>query len=443
MRTNNINNFIDEVCDEIKYNAIKKNISDEIRSHLDDEMQSYLEEGIDEKTAEEKTIFNMGDPKYIGQKLNKIHSPKLDLKLLITSIVVVFFGIIVSYSLSKTIYKYNFGSESWFIENIVYVVASVILGAIIYFYDYTKLKSKSVYIFAISTIIGIVLIFSSNMYININQCLDVKLSNIQTFIIDLLLPLYIISFSGFINKLNLKIKRDIINLLVISLISLVIIGICSNVVYLYILLLSYIAIFCAKKFNKASEYSKKYKKNAVLTLIGIVFVSFMIYFVFYYPVRNIYASTYMLDIRTDILENSKFIGENKLYDGNLSSEIKYSDWAYGLQDAERTEIFVYIIGKYGYLAGITVIACMIYLIIKITKNIKSIKESYGKYIMSGLVTMILIHTVLHILSNLTYIPANSAVLPLVSYSNFNMVFNIILLSVILSVYRRKDIISYN
>lgn len=438
MRTNNIENFIEKVCNEIKYKSVKENISEEIRNHMNEEKESYLKTGLDEKTAEENTVSNMGSPQIIGQNLNKIHRPKLNLNLIIIAILILLCGIAVSYSLSKTIYKNNFGSESWFAENIVYVISSLIIAILIYFCDYTRLKKYSFHIFSITTTLGIILIYTMNKYISVISGINVTILNTQMFFTDLLLPLYIISFAGFINIFNLKNKKDIIKLSIMTLISIATIGFFSNGMYLSILLLSYIAILLLEIF-RGKKYSNKYKKYTIFLILGIVLISIVTYILLYYPNRNIYASTYVLDIRRDILEKSQLIGETKL-EGNLSSEIKLSDWAYGLQDAERTEIFVYLIGKYGYLASIAVVIALAYLVILLFYNINNIKDIYGKNIILGFTVMFLFQSVLHILSNLSYLPANSSVLPLVSYSNFNMIFNIMIIAIVLSIYRRKNII---
>lgn len=440
MQTNKIDCFIEKICDELKFSSIKKVIYDEIKSHMNDKKESYLEEGIEENIAEEQTILSMGDSKEIGQRLNKIHRPKLDLKLLITSILILFFGIIVSYSLSKTIYKYNFGSEYWFLKNIIYVLISIVIGSMIYFFDYTKLKNKSFIIFLITTVVGVVFVFFSNKNY-LNYRIDIPFLNAQIFPTDILLPLYIISFAGFINIFNLRNKSDIIKLLTISIISIMITGLCNNGLNLFIMLLSYISIISIEIY-KGEKYNNKYKLNAFIIFLIISIAGWIMYRYIYYQNIDVNTSKLMIDIREDILVNSKIIGENSLQ-GDIGNKIKLTDWAYGLQDAERTEIFVYIIGKYGYSIGLILLIFLSYLYIRMIINIKSIKELYGKYIIVGFATMIIIQSIFNILSNLCYISANSAALPLVSYSNFNMVFNIVLLSIILCIYRRKDIVSYN
>lgn len=440
MQTNKIDCFIEKICDELKFSSIKKVIYDEIKSHMNDKKESYLEEGIEENIAEEQTILSMGDSKEIGQRLNKIHRPKLDLKLLITSILILFFGIIVSYSLSKTIYKYNFGSEYWFLKNIIYVLISIVIGSMIYFFDYTKLKNKSFIIFLITTVVGVVFVFFSNKNY-LNYRIDIPFLNAQIFPTDILLPLYIISFAGFINIFNLRNKSDIIKLLIISIISIMITGLCNNGLNLFIMLLSYISIISIEIY-KGEKYTNKYKLNAFIIFLIMSIAILIMYRYIYYQNIDVNTSKLMIDIREDILVNSKIIGENSLQ-GDIGNKIKLTDWAYGLQDAERTEIFVYIIGKYGYSIGLILLIFLSYLYIRMIINIKSIKELYGKYIIVGFATMIIIQSIFNILSNLCYISANSAALPLVSYSNFNMVFNIVLLSIILCIYRRKDIVSYN
>ena len=87
-----IKEFLNTVCEQIKYKPIRNSISEELENHIEESKENYIRDGLEEKEAEEKAIVQMGNAEEIGKKLNKIHKPKLDWKLLIILIVLLGFG---------------------------------------------------------------------------------------------------------------------------------------------------------------------------------------------------------------------------------------------------------------------------------------------------------------------------------------------------------------
>lgn len=73
-----IKEFLNIVCEQIKYKPIRNSISEELKKHIEESKENYIKEGLDEKEAEEKAITQMGDAEEIGKSLNKIHKPKLE-----------------------------------------------------------------------------------------------------------------------------------------------------------------------------------------------------------------------------------------------------------------------------------------------------------------------------------------------------------------------------
>ena len=64
---------------------------------MDQIIEDLIKDGANETTAEIKAINQMGNAEEIGRKLNKIHKPKLDWKLLIITFVLICFRFVVSF----------------------------------------------------------------------------------------------------------------------------------------------------------------------------------------------------------------------------------------------------------------------------------------------------------------------------------------------------------
>ena len=60
--------FLDKVCEQIKYKPIRNEISKELEDHIQEIKEEYLQEGIQENEAEEKAIIQMGVAEEIGKK---------------------------------------------------------------------------------------------------------------------------------------------------------------------------------------------------------------------------------------------------------------------------------------------------------------------------------------------------------------------------------------
>lgn len=138
-----IKEFLNNVCEQIKYKPIRSEISEELENHIKESKENYIIEGLDEKVAEEKAIKQMGDAEKIGKKLNKIHKPKINVQLLILAIILLEFSFLVSY-IEPT--------DKWKL-NLITIILSMIPCVIIYFFNYRKIKKYSNLLYGIATII--------------------------------------------------------------------------------------------------------------------------------------------------------------------------------------------------------------------------------------------------------------------------------------------------
>ena len=69
-----------------------------------------------------------------------------------------------------------------------------------------------------------------------------------------------------------------------------------------------------------------------------------------------------------------------------------------------------------------------------------VKDIYGKLLVIGLSSMFIMQSIFNILMNLNLWIEADFNIPFVSYGGFNLIVNIMCLALILSIYRKKDII---
>ena len=264
-----IKEYLNEICEQIKYKPVRKEIAKEIEDHINDIKEDLKNNGEDEEKAEIKAISQMGNAKEIGKKLNKIHKPKLDWKLLIITLVLIFFGFIVSFI--KTINNTFEANELNFMTRYILVTLfGTILGIVAYFGNYKKVQKYSYLLYIIAS--GIIIYTFLFGYLSY-----MKIGNRYISATTIAIPLYIISFVGFLmekstknfleikilNKL-IKVKDNLIKLLLLAMISIVLIGMLPSKASVIILTLNYLILLSAKMILT--------QKNNIKTVLIILVV---------------------------------------------------------------------------------------------------------------------------------------------------------------------------
>ena len=243
-------NFINGVCKEIKYKPVKQGIAEELQLHIQEIKEEYVNNGMEDSLAEEKAVSQMGEAEEIGKKLNKIHKPKLDWKL------VILIAILMSFNLINSVLKETTTNDKYIIKTIFYMVISIALSIGIYFFNYKKLKRYSNVIYLIATAIMILPIIKSGTMINgiyYNNIMGIKFMPSMVAV-----PIYIIAFIGYLisynkdNIINIKIEekelninKDFAKILILSIVSIILIFI-PSVANAIILSFVYLVVATAK-----------------------------------------------------------------------------------------------------------------------------------------------------------------------------------------------------
>ena len=266
-----IKTYLNNVCKEIKYEPAKKVISEELELHMKEVKENYINDGIEEKTAEEKAVHQMGDAEEIGKSLNKIHRPQLDWKLLIL------IAILMGFSLFISILKESTGNDTYIISSIEYMIIGFAISFVIYLFDYRKLKKHSFLIYLFATII---LLLSLEDYggTTIRGIPCIIFYGYSFFPGTITVTLYIIAFIGFIANYNkdnaikfeiqnekFSINKDFIKIVVLTLLSLIIMQTISTWTNTIILSFVYLAITTIKIAT-----NKENRIKNLLTFYGII-----------------------------------------------------------------------------------------------------------------------------------------------------------------------------
>ncbi len=444
-----INLFLNKVCEEIKYKPARPGIAEELKSHIQEIKEDYINKGIQEREAEEKAVSQMGVAHDIGKSLNKIHRPKLDWKLLILITVLIGFGIAVA------ILKQPMMNNNYIGKTIIYMIIGISLSIVIYFFNYNNLKKHSNLIYLIASIIMIFPILSGGYVLNGIRYM--RIFNITISSPTIALPLYLISFVGFITNYDknkviniqtsnkvLSINKDLIKILVCSIFSLFLMTRIPSITNAAILGVVYLVTGTIKIVHDKQNSTKKLVILYTITLLCIVYVIFTLTVGGSFRLRRIissfnpetdpYGSGYVGMLQKNILENSKLIGE-------ANTEV-ISDDDY-IISMESNYTFIYLLGKAGLLVAGILVLTIILTSIKLILNAKKVKEQYGRYLIISLGTLYILQSFATILMNVNMGIQSNVNLPFVTYGGVNFIVNIVTIALIFSIYRRKDINKYD
>lgn len=96
-----LNKFLETICGQIRWKKAHVIVTEEIRNHVIDQRNAFINKGLDEETAIEKAIKEMGDPILIGTELDKIHRPRMEWNIFLLTGVMIILGFGIRYIISS------------------------------------------------------------------------------------------------------------------------------------------------------------------------------------------------------------------------------------------------------------------------------------------------------------------------------------------------------
>lgn len=432
-----IRDFINNVCNEIKYKPVQKGIADELENHMLELKEDFKAEGLADEIAEDNVVAEMGDAKLIGKSLNKIHKPKLDWKLIILIGILLIFGFMVSFI--KTTNEVTSGNLANFMVKFICALFIGIVCAIpIYFWNYKKMLRFSKFFYLVAIFINIYTVFFG---VQLNGIKYFRFAGISVLASVLLIPLYVVSFVGSLSEVpkNKSIRFHYFKICALAVLSLVLMCIIKNVSAAIILGLVYLIVSTVKILLNSQN-----KRRNIILLWSI-------------PIILLLVSTFIIISNSD-LRNSFLISfypelepDGRGYIGISQKLIINTAQPFGNADdmGQVEEIYtgtkyaiLAILANYGWIVtgAIIVAICLVYIKMIITS--RKTKDMEGKLLVIGITSVFILESLFNILMNFNIIPKGDFNLPFLSYGMTELIINILMVAVILSVYRRKDIINY-
>jgi cell division protein FtsW (lipid II flippase) len=423
-----VQDFLDITCSQIRFRSVHKSIVNELSDHIEEQKAHYIREGLDEEAATEKALEQMGDPILVGKQLNKAHQPRTEWSVLSLAAILVVIGGAVQFFLSR-VDTYHYDLFSRFL---VYAIVGIAAFAVTYFLDYTLLGlySRFAYVVLLAATIAGFLVFDT-----------VRGAHEHVYYAALL---FIPIFAGIAYSFR---NKGYWGILACGLFYVPVAFVCFIAPRLTVLLL--LTAACLTILTIAIEKGLfKCNKKAGLAMIYIPTVLIAIISILLLRPYQIARLSAMLNPRLDPLGHGyQYLMVNKMISisqpfGKAAPSDSFTNMRIEqLLPGWSTDFsLTYIITQFGYVAGIAMILTIIAFVVRMFTSVNKQKNILGFLLSCAACISITGQFILYILTNLGMIVPLSVTLPFISFGGMGFVTNMILLGIVLSVYRRTDIV---
>lgn len=445
MRNNGIQHesvkqYINQVCRQVKARDVHADIQLEMTSHLDELIEDKLNEGLLEEEAIRQALAQMGDPDQIGKQLHAVHKPVMEWGLAAIVAIMVGIGLLAMYAVQIAYSEHGgLNGFQFFLRKAFFTAVGAVFMIGIYFLNYRKLRKYSWYLYSGTILLMIACTFMGTEVNGMKSWIVFGLFYLDVYGVS---PyLFMIAFAGTLMGRNTE-KR----------------GLFINSLHLgkMILLYAFVPTFLYSQAHSFHDFivyafglmilmlfvAKTYKlflaSLASLAAIGIALFTLA-------PYR--YQSVWQ---RYTALLNPN-ASDDSLYVTHRSIDAIRSGgmWGqgFGIENPmipfiQSEMIYTYLTNSLGWVFGFSIIVLTLLLISKVINVARKLKDTYARGLVVGLFSIIGLHFVWNILMSFGLLPMTAMAMPFVSYGGTNGIIELMAIGLILSVYRRRDMISY-
>lgn len=437
---NKIKVFLDDVCIHINCKAVHSDIREELTEHINDLKQANIENGMNEEIALELAISTMGSSDEIGIKLNKQHKPQTEWSLLLLTFVISIFGGVIMYVSS------NFDNQAvLFSKYLIYAVIGIVVMLGLYFFDYTKLRNYAIPLYIIAMVLLITTLFIGATVNGARRWIVVGPFSISS--ASFASVLFIISFIGFLEKYRGEKALGIVKLIGLGCISLLPVIVQPNFSVAFIMIITY-AIILFKAISKNHFCGNKKIQLLSLSGLGLAGILVNVFLVLSSPYRLERIFGFLSRGQIDPMGGGwqRMMADKWLFSSKLfgkASEIAEGSLEFTMPGLTSEYVLINIIASLGWIVGIALTLLIATFIIRLFVTTKKVKSDFGYYLSLSACTLISAQFIISILLNFGLFPFIGIDMPFVSYGGSGYIVSMALVGIILSVWRRNNLVSYS
>ena len=436
-----VTDFLDEVCIHINCKEVHEDIREELVEHIYELNEENIKNGYTKEKALDLAIRNMGSTDEIGIKLNSQHKPQTEWSIIILTIIISAFGACIMFLSDKSVDA----SKIIISRYIAYSIIGIISMFVFYYFDYTKLKKAYTGSYILGVGLLIITIFAGIQVNGATRWLSFGSMSISTPEISSLL--FLIGFTGMLEKYKGKSFFNILKLGAYGVSSVILLMLLPSLASALVLIMTYsiIVLFAVIKNHFAGNIKIQLSVlvGSGLLCIGALILNIMsspykFARVFYFISRknaNASGINYFQNMADKWLNLSKWIGgTNATYNGY--------DFHSTLPNVLDEYILINIIVTLGLAIGIGLIVFIGILIVRMFLMTNRVKNRYGFYLSIAMCSTLSVQFVINILMSFNFFPLIGINLPFVSYGSTEYIINMTMIGIILSIWRRDNLISY-
>lgn len=411
--------YLKNLLDQIRCKKAHAAIREELENHISDQIEDNMEAGMTREEAEKAAVCDMGDPVTTGISLDQIHRPKMAWQMIALMAVIMLAGVLIHWMMGAPV-------------ACMQTISGFCLMLFIYHLDYTRIAAIAKVIAAGIILVGIYALFFGVTYggnILVASLLRLRISMFSFLMLyvpvygAILYSYYGEGYKGLVKAALWAVPPLFIALMMPSLTLFLILSVC---------MVSLLVLAVVKKWFQVKQ--KRVVIGAailVLAITGILQIANAPYQMD--RIRNFLAGDVESNYVTKVLKNC-FSGSILI--GKGVEELKTT-----LPDYNNSFILAYLTGTYGYIICAAVCAVLVLLIVAIFSIVFRQKNQLGMMMGFGSGMILFTNIAINLLENFGILPTSQTFLPFFSKGGSCMYVCYILMGVILSVYRYKDVYS--
>lgn len=411
--------YLNNLLDQIRCRKAHAAIREELESHISDQIEDNMKAGMTREEAEKAAVCDMGDPVTTGISLDQIHRPKMARQMIVLMAVIMFAGVLIHWMMGAPV-------------ACMQTISGFCLMFFICHLDYTRIAAIAKVIAAGIILVGIYALFfgvrfGGNIWVASLLWLRISMFSFLMLYVPvygaILYSYYGEGYKGLVKAALWAVPPLFIALMMSSLTLFLILSVC---------MISLLVLAVVKKWFQVKQ--KRVVIGAailVLAITGILQIANAPYQMD--RIRNFLAGDVESNYVTKVLKNC-FTGSILI--GKGVEELKTT-----LPDYNNSFILAYLTGTYGYIICTAVCAVLVLLIVAIFSIVFRQKNQLGMMMGFGSGMILFTNIAINLLENFGILPTSQTFLPFFSKGGSCMYVCYILMGVILSVYRYKDVYS--
>ncbi|WP_195696372.1 FtsW/RodA/SpoVE family cell cycle protein [Priestia megaterium] len=417
------NLFLEQVQSQIKSKEAKAFVSAELHHHLNEVKSYWLQKGISEKQAEEKAVNQMGNPISIGRNLNRIHRPKVDWITLVLFAAALLLGFL-------PLLSQGYMSGNHFpMYKAIFVVLGGILALGMMFIDYRKMANKGWIFYLLGTLLLLFLTRYFNTLVEGQAVLKIGPLKIEGL---MAIPFFLMAWAGFFQSNRFKVWQF---LLLFFLSSYFFLQFSLTTLFIYVAM-TFTMIWWSK-LNKKKIAIVLGAGFALVAAWGIIGWMTVAYYQKYRVLSflNPYNAEYLTS-KFGLLEiHHLFVGAGWFGKHSFADQF--------IPEAHTNFVFLSFTYYYGWLFAAILIVVLCLVALRIMFIARNLNDTYSKLLLAGVVMVYTVQLVGNVGMIVGFFPMTNMSLPFISYGLMPILLNAFLIGIVLSIYRRKDLMATN